>query len=98
MIESIAPEQQELDEVTGNVPSCYIQPPGQMRERKSLVDRTYVSYSISTVNHNTCQQTWIQEGRGGRGGGGDRMDDFNIKMKMCGYLSLVKQMVMVGIN
>ena len=55
VIKCIALEQQELDEVSGNVSACDVQSLGQMRQSEALVDRTDVSDAVTRVNNNSCR-------------------------------------------
>lgn len=54
MVECITSEEKQFDEVACDVSPSYIKPPGEVRESETLIDRTDVSHSITTVYYNTC--------------------------------------------
>lgn len=53
MIKGVATQEEELDEVAGDVPTGHVESTRQMRQSKSFVNRTNVGNAISTVYHNT---------------------------------------------
>ena len=59
VIECIALEQQQLDEVSGDVPAGDIQSLGEMRQSEALVDRTDVSDAVTRVNNNSYQYQYF---------------------------------------
>lgn len=46
-----------LYEIPRNVSSCDVQPPCEMGQSKSFINRTYMCNTISRVYHNSSQQT-----------------------------------------
>jgi hypothetical protein len=54
MVESIASQEEQFDEVSCDVPTGYVEPSSKVGESKSLVDRTDMGHSITTVYYNTC--------------------------------------------
>ncbi len=68
VVEGIASEQQELDEVSCDVSAGHVQPASEVGQAEPLVHWAYVGHTITTVYNNTCQQSCV--GRwGGREGG-----------------------------
>ena len=65
MVEGVASQQQQLDEVARDVPTGNVQPASEVRQRKTLVDGADVSDAIATVDDHACEQAWT--GGGGRG-------------------------------
>lgn len=53
MIKGVATQEEELDEIAGDVPTGHVESTRQMRQSKSFVNRTNVGNAISTVYHNT---------------------------------------------
>jgi len=58
VIKCIALEQQELDEVSGDVATCNVQSLGEMRQSEALVYRADVSDPVTRVNNNSYRSKY----------------------------------------